>query len=154
MEIKHVMNILIIGTEPPCSRCDLLHLLVEKVIPPEAMGTLQFCGYDSPMAKEFGAKTGYKIGTAKHVAEEANILIDWTFITHLIESKKASSALDSRPAEWWTPELDLALKPCQQVAEKTGYLMTPILVVNEKVVHHGSVPSRAQLKDWLLGNNP
>ena len=53
------------------------------------------------------------------------------------------------PAKNWSPEFDEALRPCQEKADSVGILMTPIVVVEKEVKHHGSVPSIEQLQSWL-----
>ncbi|OGV62744.1 MAG: hypothetical protein A2283_12040 [Lentisphaerae bacterium RIFOXYA12_FULL_48_11] len=142
-------DVLIVGTEPPCPRCDLLGILVEQIESSDLTINLRHCSFDSPLARELGQRLGRKIGTAKHVAKDAGIPIDWDAVHDLIDRKKSSLPLDCRPADTWSPDLDSILEPCQRVAESVGYLMTPILVVNGKVVHYGSVPSQQQIVSWL-----
>jgi len=45
--------------------------------------------------------------------------------------------------------MDEALRTCQEQAESVGILMTPIMVVEGEVKHHGSVPSVEQIRLWL-----
>lgn len=147
--MRKTNRVLVIGTEPPCPRCDLLGLLVEEASPPDVSINLRHCAYDSPKAQELGQRLGCRIGTAKHVAKEANIAMDWNAVHSLIAERKSVLPPDRRPADTWSPELDHALEPCQRVAESVGYLMTPVLVINGKIVHHGSVPSKKLIKAWL-----
>ena len=143
-----MIDILIIGTEPPCPRCDLLYKLIEQEAKNRLNIHLRHCSFDSSEANELGKKLGYKIGTAKEIAKAARINIDWNSVYELIDLQK--SRIDAeRPADTWTPELDRMLKPCQNAAKSLGYLMTPILVINGNVKHDGSVPSVQQLKEWL-----
>ncbi len=143
------IDVMVIGTEPPCPRCDLLGRLVGEAAGSDIRVTWRHCAFDSNEAKSFGLESGFKTGTAKHVAEEAGIPMDWDAVYGIIEREKKSAGPDSRPADAWTPELDSALAPCQAAAESVGYLMTPILVINGQVKHHGSVPEKEQIAQWL-----
>ncbi len=143
------IDAMVIGTEPPCPRCDLLGRLVEEAAGSDMKVTLHHCAFDSNEARSFGRDAGFKTGTAKHVAKEAGITMDWDAVYEMIEREKRAAGPDCRPADAWTPELDSALAPCQAAAESVGYLMTPILVVDGRVKHHGSVPEKAQIAQWL-----
>ncbi|MFH1153870.1 MAG: thioredoxin family protein [Pseudomonadota bacterium] len=147
--MQRTTDVLIIGTEPPCPRCDILGILVKEGAPPSVVINLKHCAFDSLEAGALAQKIGCKIGTAKHVARDAGVPMDWDVVHKLIEEKKSGLSRNYRPADAWSPELDRALEPCQRVAESAGYLMTPVLIVNEKVVHHGSVPSKTQITKWL-----
>jgi len=143
------IDVLVIGTEPPCPRCDLLGILVKECAPANVELNLSHCAFDAEEATALGKRLGRKIGTAKHVSKDADIPMDWDAVYGLIEQQKASARPDCRPADLWTAELDALLRPCGEAAESTGYLMTPVLVVNGEVVHHGSIPSRGQIMGWL-----
>ena len=71
------IDVTVIGTEPPCPRCDLLALLVVEAAGCEIDIKLRHISYDSFDAILLGLKLGSKIGTAKHVAQAAGIQIDW-----------------------------------------------------------------------------
>ena len=148
MTLKHI-DVLVIGTEPPCPRCDLLAVLVERAAPPGCQIKVRHCAFDAPEAQALGLKVRRKIGTAKHVAKEAGIPVDWDAVYGLIEQKKRSLGPEARPADTWTPGLDKMLDSCRRAAESAGYVMTPILVVNGSIVHHGDVPGREQIAEWL-----
>jgi hypothetical protein len=144
------IDVLIIGTDPPCPRCDLLHLLVEQQA--AAVGrpvAVRHCAYDSEEAAAVGRRFGRWVGTAKHVAEQACIAMDWDAVRGLIDNSRSPEAPTSRPAEAWTPELDAMLDACRAAADEAGFLMTPVLLVHGEVKHHGSVPRRAQIELWL-----
>ncbi len=145
------INVLVIGTEPPCPRCDLLFRYVSEAAKLDNRVIAGHCAYDSDMALTIGKSAGFKIGTAKHVAESAGIAMDWDTVYRIIAERKKISGPDSSPADLWTPELDDTLAPCEAAAEAAGYLMTPILFVNGEVKHHGSVPSKEQITFWLSG---
>jgi hypothetical protein len=143
------VDVMIVGTEPPCPRCDQLEVLVANAAPVNVTVELRHCAFDSPEAKQLGRQLDRKIGTAKHVAHAAGIAVDWNAVYGLIERTKSSFPPDCRPADVWTQELDSLLEPCQKAADSQQYLMTPILIVNGQLVHHGSVPSKQEIAAWL-----
>ena len=69
------MNVIVIGTDPPCPRCDLVFRLVEAAA---GLGIhVEHCAFDSSLARQIGARLGRKVGTAKHVARDVGIAMDW-----------------------------------------------------------------------------
>ena len=143
------IDVLVIGTDPPCPRCDLMSRLVEETTGSLPQVTVRHCSFDSPEAMALGQKLGRKIGTAKHVARDVGITMDWDAVYGLINRSMASAGPGCRPADAWTQELDMMLRPCEAAAESAGYLMTPVLLVNGLVKHHGSVPSQQQIAEWV-----
>jgi hypothetical protein len=108
--------------------------------------------YSDSEARKFAESIGKDTGTAKHVADKAGVDVDWDHVHEVIKDPP------SRPEDFdeidgiarqWSPEMDEELRPCQERADSVGILMTPILVVNGEVKHHGSVPSLEQLRSWL-----
>jgi hypothetical protein len=154
MKTRAPANVVVIGTEPPCPRCDLLLCLVRDVAA-EAKRTirLRHIAFDSQEAVELGLSLRRKIGTAKNVAGAAGLTIDWQAVAALISEKEKPFDGAHRPADNWSQELDDMLRPCQRSAESVNYLMTPILLVDGHVMHHGSVPTRQSIRDWLLGTH-
>lgn len=143
------IDVLVIGTEPPCPRCDLLGILVAEATPPDVVLNLRHWAFDSPEAQALGRRLERRIGTAKQVAGDAGISMDWESVSRIVQEKQATLPRGSRPADAWTPELDAALTPCQRIAESAGYLMTPVLIIDGRVAHHGSVPSKTDIAQWL-----
>jgi small redox-active disulfide protein 2 len=150
-------EIWVIGTDPPCPRCDLLaqmaHELVNELDLPIMIRHLV---YTDDEARQFAASLGLKPGTAKEVAKEAGIEIDWDEVYRIIDAPGAPGGQPSeetccpmRPGAKWTPALDLALRPCEERALSVGVMMTPVLVMAGSICHQGSVPSRAQVRKWI-----
>ena len=146
-------EIMIVGVDPPCPRCDLTRQRVERIV--KEMGsdaTVRNPVYSSDEARILGESIGKKVGTAKHVADLAGIDMDWQKVRSVFLKPPTRpvdyDAIDG-PAKRWSPEMDEALGSCQQQAESVDMLMTPILVINGHVRHHCSVPSIEQLRSWL-----
>lgn len=144
----------IIGVDPPCPRCDLTRQRVERIAQEMGLSLLNVRNmvYSDPEAREFAESIGKETGTAKHVAHKAGIDMDWNRVYTIAKNPPSQPEdLDKidGPARSWSPEMDEALSPCQEKADSVGILMTPIVVVEKEVKHHGSVPSIEQLRSWL-----
>lgn len=145
----------VIGVSPPCPRCDLLRQRVQNLA--RELGiAIDFhkLAYSDQDARAFAASIGKTTGTAKDVERLTGISIDWDRLSDLgADPPTHPEDMDSLegPARRWSPEFDAVLRPCQERADAAGILMTPILVVDGNVVHHGSVPSMDQLRAWLSG---
>jgi hypothetical protein len=126
------MNITIIGVVPPCPRCKRIHdLTVEAVSELGAQAEIKKIAYDSDEAKQYG-----RVGTAHDIAEWAQMKIDWSKIWDIA-------------AEGWSPELDNLLMPCKERAGVEGWLMTPVLLLDDKVLAMGYVPDKEYIKTGI-----
>jgi hypothetical protein len=133
-----MVEVTVIGTEPPCVRCSLV---VQRVYE-----QAQEAGIDvkvrkmdcrSPEAQALANDGQREVGTAKDVARQGSIAVDWEQVGELLKKE-------------WSPDLDQALQPCQDKADQLKMWMTPVVIVNGKLKHHGSVPSADQIKSWLM----
>ena len=149
--MKGHIDVLVIGTNPPCPRCDLLTLRAQEAA--EALKrpiVIRHIFFDSDEAVAVGQAANRRLGTPGHVAEAAGITADWDRRDDLVKERRRMVGAAARPADTWTPALDALLDPCRQVAESVGFFMTPVLVVNGAVKHHGSVCSVGQIRKWLV----
>ena len=123
------MQITVIGVVPPCPRCKHIYDLAVEAA--EELGVevaMKKLAYDVDEAQKYG-----KVGTAHHVAEWAGMEMDWSRIREII-------------SENWSQELDDFLMPCTRKAEENGWLMTPVLIIDDKVEFNGYVPSKEDIK--------
>ena len=126
------MKITVIGVVPPCPRCAYIYDLAVEVA--EELGIeveMKKTAYDTEEAQIYG-----KVGTAHHIAEWAEMEIDWSKIREII-------------SEGWSQELDDCLMPCAKKAEERGWLMTPVLIIDNKVAFSGYVPGKEDIKSAL-----
>jgi len=150
-------EIWVIGTNPPCPRCDYLsHMLHELVTELDLPLRIRHLAYTDTEAVEFARSLGLEPGTAKEVAARAGIDMDWDGIYRLIEQSGeplsdsgTETCCPAGPGAKWTPELDEALRPCEEKAAGVGIMMTPVLILAGRMVHQGSVPSRDQVRSRL-----
>jgi hypothetical protein len=129
------MKITIIGVVPPCPRCQRIYdLTVEAFNELGAQAEIKKIAYDSDEAKQFG-----KVGTAHDIAEWAQMKIEWSKIWDIA-------------AEGWSPELDNLMMPCKEKAELENWLMTPVLLIEDKVAVMGYVPNKEFIKSTIKNN--
>ena len=126
------MKITVIGVVPPCPRCKHMYDLAEGAA--EELGlevSMNKIAYDADEAQKYG-----KVGTAHHVAEWTGMEMDWSKIREII-------------SEEWSQELDDFLMPCTRKAEEKGWLMTPVLLIDDEVAFSGYVPKKEDIKEVL-----
>ncbi len=129
------MKITVIGVVPPCPRCQRIYdLTVEAVSELGVEAELKKIAFDSAEAQQLG-----RVGTAHDIAEWAQMKIEWSKIWDIA-------------AEGWSPELDNLMMPCKERAEQEGWLMTPVLLINDKVAVMGYVPDKEFIKSTIKSN--
>ena len=143
-------EVLIIGTEPPCPRCDYLTQMVKDIVSTLGIqADVRHLAYTDHEAKRFGESLGLQPGTAKDVARIASVDVNWDQVYTLIDTDNGESSCCSTAGGKWSPALDLALRPCEQMAHKVGILMTPVLIMGGQLLHQGSVPDRETVIHWI-----
>ena len=130
------MRIKIIGVEPACPRCGRMYTLARETV--EELGAeaeLNKISFDSKDARRYG-----RVGTAHDIAEWAGLQMDWSKVRDIV-------------ADGWSQELDDFLMPCKVKADERGWLMTPVLLIDDKVICSGYVPEKefitSAIKDKL-----
>jgi len=148
------IEVKIIGTDPPCPRCAIVGYLISETAEELHVAiSIDHISYETERAIRIGRSINMTVGTAKHVAWDAGIMVDWMAVHRIAENPPSPQRLCKDPrgiACKWSPELDEILRPCEKAAFEAGILMTPVLIIDSVIVHSGSVPARAQVKDWLL----
>ncbi len=126
------MKITVIGVVPPCPRCKYMYDLAAEAA--EELGVaieMKKLAYDADEAQKYG-----KVGTAHHIAEWAEMEMDWGKIREVI-------------SEEWSQELDDCLMPCTRKAEENGWLMTPVLLIDDMIAFSGYVPAKEAIKEAI-----
>jgi hypothetical protein len=126
------MKITVIGVVPPCPRCKHIYDLAEEAA--EELGIeveMEKFAFDADEVQQYG-----KVATAHHIAEWAEMEMDWSKVREII-------------SEEWSQELDDFLMPCTRKAEEKGWLMTPVLLIDDKVAFSGFVPKKEDIKEAL-----
>lgn len=151
-------EIWIIGTEPPCPRCALLTEQVGALVEQHGLQVrVRHLAFDAEDAAALAREQGCRVGTAKHVARDLGLEIDVATIgTVIMDRRTAVAAARGIPpgevpaADTWTPRLDELLEPFRRQARDNDYLMTPVIVIDGEVVHHGSVPDEEALRRLIV----
>jgi hypothetical protein len=126
------MDIIIIGVEPPCPRCRLLHEITRDVLRKLGLkANVEKIDYTCDEAHTFG-----RVGSAHDIAQWAGIDVDWDAVSRIA-------------SVGWSPALDDMLMPCKQKADAEGWLMTPVLVIDGKIASMGYVPARKYIRDII-----
>jgi Thioredoxin domain len=145
------IDVLVVGTDPPCPRCDLLTLRVhESAEKLERPVRVRHCFYFSDEAAAIGRAADRRVATPRQMSAESGIPVDWEQVDALVADRRRLVGPEARAAQTWTPEVDALIKPCSQAADAAGVYLTPILVVDGTVKHHGSVPTVEQIREWLV----
>lgn len=125
------MEILVIGAEPPCVRCQRAFQLAEEVAQQLTVDIkVRKVSVNSEEAKKYG-----KVVTAHDIAVQSKMTMDTEKLRGLIQV--------------WSKELDNELMRYKEKAEEMGYLMTPVLLINGQVKAMGFVPDKEKIREWV-----
>ncbi|MBN2853707.1 MAG: thioredoxin family protein [Clostridia bacterium] len=147
-------KIIVIGTDPPCPRCGILLRAVEEEVKELGIDAdVIHMNYTDDEARKIADQLGLIPGTAKDVLRKQNSDFDFNRF-----SKIKKNYLSEENTEYqkynsfnWTYELDEFLRPFEKAAKEQGILMTPIMVIDDVLIHMGSVPRLKKLKEILAG---
>lgn len=142
------MEVLVIGPEPPCIRCNTLHKLAKEA-GEEFQGKVEVrrVSAHSEEAGKYG-----KIEGGHHIADIHNVAHNHEKIESLMkeidELKKDEQKNEGLIKEKFRA-IDQELKPVKEKASEEGYLMTPVLVVNGKIKSMDYVPEKENIREWI-----
>ena len=142
------MEVLVIGPEPPCIRCNTLHRFANEV-GEQFSGKVEVrrISAHSEEAKKYG-----KIEGGHHIAQIHNVSHNHKKIESLMgeinELKKDEQKNENLIKEKFKA-IDQELMPIKERAKEEGYLMTPVLVVGGKIKSMDYVPEKEKIKEWI-----
>ena len=145
-------EIIVIGTNPPCPRCGLLtSVLKEKITELNINANVRHLCYTDVEAKSFAKKIGLETGTAKDVSKKLGIPINIEGMQELIIDNSSEENFEYKKYNQnnWSSELDKFLREFEKKAIRAKILMTPILVINNQIIHSGSVPRLSYIENLL-----
>lgn len=141
------MEIIVIGTEPPCIRCQTTYkrareVALEYPFPIE----VKKIAIHSPEAERFGkVESGHGISELSMVKPDITLMKLMMDLHELAKDEdKNEEAIDSK-----LKELEKVLQPVKEKAREMGYLMTPVLVINNEVKSMDYVPSKDEIRAWI-----
>ena len=142
------MEILVIGTEPPCVRCLTTYRRAKEVAQQFSEKIeVRKVVIHSEEAARYG-----KIESGGGIAEAANVRRDtdkMKLLTGEISKLIADQHYDENLIESKLKEVDNVLLPVKEKAKELGYLMTPVLIVNGRVKSMDYVPAKEQIQAWI-----
>jgi len=142
------MEIIVIGTEPPCIRCHTTFKRAKEVARQFSEDIeVKKVAIHTEEAEKYGkVEAGHGIGEAGKVKPDLEKMIK--LMRELAELKadeeKNESLIDAR-----LKDLEIVLAPVKEKARELGYLMTPVLVVNGQVKSMDYVPSKEEIRAWI-----
>lgn len=147
------MELIIIGTNPPCPRCDKTYLMAEEIVKESgAECIIRQLELNTEEAKAIADSLGHHIGTTREITELTGETVDRKLFADAVLRASERTGEDPRPADLWIPDFDKALDNVVKAAEKVGYYVTPVILKDGELVWHGSVPAEEDLKRWIKGN--
>ena len=142
------MEILVIGTNPPCIRCQTTFKRAQEIarkfpIPIE----VRKVDIHSEEAEKYG-----KVEGGHDIAEAGKVKPDIENMRRLlgeinqlaVDEEKNESLIDTK-----LKELEKVLQPVKNKAKELGYLMTPVMVINGQVKSMDYVPSKEEIQAWI-----
>lgn len=143
------MEIVVIGTDPPCIRCHTTFKRAKEV-GQQFPGNIEIkkVAIHTAEAEKYGkVEAGHGIeeaGKVKSDLEKKGKLLRELDELRADEEKN-ESLIDAR-----LKELEKVLAPVKEKAKEMGYLMTPVLLVNGQVKSMDYVPSKEEIRAWIV----
>ena len=142
------MEIVVIGTEPPCIRCHTTFKRAKEVAQqfPSKIDVKKVAIHTKEAEKYGKVEGGHVIGEVGKVKPDIESMKK---LIGELEILKANEAKNEKLIDAYLKELEKALAPVKDKAKELGYLMTPVLVVNGQVKSMDYVPSKEEIKAWI-----
>ena len=142
------MEIVVIGTEPPCIRCHTTFKRAKEVAQqfPQKIDVKKVAIHTKESEKYGKVEGGHVIGEVGKVKPDIESMKK---LIGELEILKANEAKNEKLIDANLKELEKALAPVKDKAKELGYLMTPVLVVNGQVKSMDYVPSKEEIKAWI-----
>ena len=141
------MEILVIGTDPPCIRCHTTHKRAKEVAGQFPGIEVRKIAIHTKEAEKYG-----KVESGHEIEEVSNVKPDIENMKRLLgelEVLKADEDKNESLIDAKLKELEGTIQPIKDKAKELGYLMTPVLVVNEQVKSMDYVPSKEEIRGWV-----
>ena len=142
------MKITVIGPEPPCIRCITTFKYAKQIAE-------QFPGKVIAEKLTAGTKESQKYGNVAgghDIADKENVAHDSDGIMRImgeIDALVADEEKNENIILEKMQQIQEKLVPITQKAVEAGYLMTPVVVINEKIKSVGVVPNKQKMSDWV-----
>lgn len=141
------MEIIVIGTEPPCVRCLTTYNRAKEVARQFPDIEVRKVAIHTPEAAKYGkVESGHGIGEAAKVKGDPEKMkqLMGELIPLMKDEKNNEDLIDAR-----LKELEKVLQPVKEKARELGYLMTPVLIIDDEVKSMDYVPSKEEILAWI-----
>lgn len=142
------MEIVVIGTEPPCIRCHTTFKRAKEVAQKFSEDIeVKKAAIHTEEADKYGkVEAGHGIGEAGKIKPDIEKMGK---LMRELEELKADEEKNESLIDTKLKELELVLQPVKEKAKDLGYLMTPVLIVNGQVKSADYVPSKEEIRAWI-----
>ena len=142
------MEIVVIGTEPPCIRCHTTYKRAKEVAQQFSQNIeVKKVTIHTEEAEKYGkVEAGHGIGEAGNVKPDIEKMAK---LMRELGELKADEEKNENLIDAKLKELEIALAPVKEKARELGYLMTPVLVINGQVKSIDYVPSKEEIRAWI-----
>jgi hypothetical protein len=142
------MEIIVIGTEPPCIRCATTYKRAQEVARQyqEDIKVKKMAIHSEEAARYGKVESGHGISEAGKVKQDIDGMKRvMGEINELVKDEvKNEKQIDAK-----LKDLDKVLAPVKEKARELDYLMTPVLIVNGQVKSMDYVPSKEEIRAWI-----
>ena len=142
------MEIVVIGTEPPCIRCHTTFKRAKEVARKfsEEIEVKKAAIHTEEADKYGKVEAGHGIGEAGKIKPDVEKMGK---LMQELDKLKADEENNENLIDNKLKELEIVLQPIKEKAKELGYLMTPVLAVNSQVKSMDYVPSKEEIRAWI-----
>ena len=142
------MEIVVIGTEPPCIRCHTTFKRAKEVAQSfTAKIEVKKDAIHTKEAEKYGkVESGHTIGEVGEVKPDFKKMVK---LLQELDELKADESRNETLIDARLKDLEKVLEPVKKKAKELGYLMTPVLVINGEVKSMDYVPSKEEIRAWI-----
>ncbi|HUT68581.1 MAG TPA: thioredoxin family protein [Dehalococcoidales bacterium] len=142
------MEIIVIGTEPPCIRCHTTFKRAKEVARQFSEGIeVKKVAIHTEAAEKYGnVEAGHGIGEAGNIKPDFEKMIT---LMRELDELKADEEKNESLIDAGLKDLEKVLAPVKEKARELGFLMTPVLVINGQVKSMDYVPSKEEIRAWI-----
>lgn len=142
------MEIVVIGTEPPCIRCHTTFKRAKEVARQFSVDIdVKKAAIHTEEASKYGnVEAGHGIGEAGNIKPDVESMGK---LLRELDELKANEDKNEELIDARLKDLEKVLSPVKEKAKELGFLMTPVLVVNGQVKSMDYVPSKEEIRAWI-----
>ena len=142
------MEIVVIGTEPPCIRCHTTFKRAREVAQQFSEDIdVKKAAIHTEEARKYGkVEAGHGIGEAGNIKPDVERMGK---LLRELDELKANEDENEELIDSRLKDLETVLSPVKEKAKELGFLMTPVLIVNGQVKSMDYVPSKEEIRAWI-----